>query len=76
MDSLNAKSDSSITEEPILERATLSHDVDSDKFEGRASGHSIDVPMHDGSVMRLNFNTLGPKTLRGLRKFAEDNENR
>ena len=70
VDSLNAKSD---TEEPTVERATLSHDVGSDRFEGRTSGHSVEVPMKDGSTMRLTTNTLGPKTLRGIRKFAEDN---
>lgn len=69
VDSLNAESD---TEETTVERATLDHDIDSDRFEGRTSGHSVEVPMTDGSTMQVSTKTLGPKTLRGLRKIAED----
>lgn len=73
MDCLNACND---TGDSTIQRATLSEDVDSDKFEGRASGHSIDVSTKNGSTARFNSKTLGPKTMRELRKIAEDNQNR
>jgi hypothetical protein len=72
VDSVNAEIDKE-DKEQIIQRATLSHDVTSDKFEGRAAGHGIDVTMKDGNIMRLTSETLGPKTMRGIRKFTEDN---
>lgn len=73
MDCLNADED---TIETTVQRASLSEDIDSDKFEGRPTGHSIDVPMKNGNTVRLNSKTLGPKTMRELRKIAEENKNR
>jgi hypothetical protein len=72
VDSLNANE----TEESAARRAAVPEEIDSDKFEGRAPGHSIDVPTKGGGAMRLNSKTLGPKTMRELRKIAEDNQNR
>jgi len=69
--SLNANTD---TAEDIVQRATLSEDMDSDKFEGRAPGHSIDVSMRHGGTMRLNSKTLGPKAMREIRKVAEEGD--
>ena len=73
VDCLNASND---TGETAVRRATLPDDIDSDKFEGRRPGHSIDVPMKNGSSIRLNSKTLGPKTMKELRKIAEDNQKR
>ena len=70
MDCLNANNDIGGT---ATQRAGLPDDIDSDKFEGRRPGHSIDMPMKNGGAMRLNSKTLGPKTMRELRKIAEDN---
>jgi hypothetical protein len=58
-----------------VQRASLPEGVDSDKLEGRASGHSVDASMKKGSATRLNSKTAGPKT-RESRKNAEDNQNR
>ena len=66
VDYLNADSDSG---ETIMKRAGLSDD---DKFEGRTSGHSIDVPTKNGGAVRVNSKALGPKMMRELRKIAED----
>ncbi|KAF9654422.1 hypothetical protein BDM02DRAFT_3196715 [Thelephora ganbajun] len=67
--SLNTNND---TSEKTVQRSTTSEDMDSDKFEGRTPGHSIDVAMRDGGTMRLNSRTLGPKMMREFRKIAED----
>lgn len=72
MDYLNADND---TGETKVQRATLSEDVDPDKFEGRASGHSIEASTKKGGTMRTNSKTLAQKT-RESRKNAEDNQNR
>ena len=74
VDCLNAGSDTADTN--AVQRATPSEEIDSDKFEGRRPGHSIDVPTKNGSTTRVNSKTLGPKTMKELRKIAEDNQNR
>jgi hypothetical protein len=71
VDSLNADGD---TMDSVAQRGTLSDDMDTDKFDGRTAGRSIDVPLRGGSTARLNSKTLGPKTMRELRKIAEDKQ--
>lgn len=73
VDYLNADHDTGGT---TAQRAGPPDDLEPDKFEGRASGYSIDVPAKNGGSMRVNSKTLGPKTMRELRKIAEDNQNR
>jgi len=59
------------TAESTAQRASLSEAMEADAFEGRASGHIIDVPMRDGGTMRLTSTTLGPQMMREFRKVAE-----
>lgn len=68
--SLNASND---TTEDTVQRTSLSKEANSDKFEGRTPGHSIDVPTKHGGTMRVNSKTLGPQTMRELRKVSGDN---
>lgn len=64
------------TSNETAQRATLSEDMEPDAFEGRASEHSIVVPMRHGGTMRLTSKTLGPQMMREFRKVAEDRTNR
>ena len=73
MDYLNADND---TGESKVQRASLPEGIDSDKFEGRAPGHTgVDASRKKGGATRLNSKTVGSKT-RETRKNAEDNQNR
>lgn len=65
--SLNASND---TTENTVQRATPSKDVNSDKSEGRATGHSIDGPARHGGTARANSKTPGTRTMGELRKVA------
>ena len=58
------------TSESTAQRATMSESVD-DTFEGRAPGHSINVPTKHGGTVRLTSKTLGPQMMREFRKVAE-----
>jgi len=65
--SLNANND---TTEDTVQRATPSKDVNSDKSEGRATGHSIDGSARHGGAARVNSKTPGTRTMGELRKVA------
>ena len=56
------------------QRSAIPEDVDT--FEGRAPGHSIKAQMKDGGTVRFSSETLGPQTMRGLRKIVEGDNNR
>ena len=66
--SLNASDE---TAETSTQRASMSEGTESDTFEGRASGHIIDVPTRHGGTMRLTSKTLGPQMMREFRRVAE-----
>jgi len=59
------------TAESTAQRASMSEGTESDTFEGRDSGHIIDVPTRHGGTMRLTSKTLGPQMMREFRKVAE-----
>jgi len=65
--SLNASND---TTENTAQRTSTSKDVNSDKSEGRATGHSIDGPARHGGTARANSKTPGTRTMGELRKAA------